>query len=149
MATRWQRRRRRAGVDDLARDLLRTGEVVLDPLTSLPWLPRTLRPVDQLEEYRGPLRDAPRASGAVYLAGGHLVVRRGRPVAAQLAFRRYAERRNRELLSLWMRSPGRVDFCVRRKVRKEVLFARGVAGRSGGSPKRNYERTQNSQYSCV
>lgn len=44
-------------------------------------------------------------------------------------------------------SPKRVVFCVRRKIRKEVLFALGRAGFRGSSPG-PYRRTQDSQYKC-
>lgn len=46
-----------------------------------------------------------------------------------------------------MRVPARVRFCVERKQRREVLFARGVAGRGGGRHG-SYRRTANSYYSC-
>lgn len=42
--------------------------------------------------------------------------------------------------------PSKVKFCIVRKVRREVLFARDVAGRRGLSGP--YRRNQNSQYSC-
>lgn len=51
---------------------------------------------------------------------------------------------------LQIKAPERVLFCARRGVRKEVLFAKGVAGRRGGSPGRRgrYFRNQNSAWRC-
>lgn len=48
---------------------------------------------------------------------------------------------------LQVQIPQRVKFCVQRKVRRQVLFAQKVAGRSGGSPG-PYRRTENSNYKC-
>lgn len=48
--------------------------------------------------------------------------------------------------SLPVRSPSKLSFCVRRKQRREVLFALNRSGRHGRG--RSYRRTQNSQYSC-
>lgn len=45
-------------------------------------------------------------------------------------------------------TPSRVAFCVRRTIRRQVLFALGRAGYSGSAPKRHYRRTQNSQWRC-
>lgn len=53
------------------------------------------------------------------------------------------------LHKLQMRAPSRVLFCLRRKQRKEVLFARGVAGRRGVGRGRRWRRTGDSAYSCV
>lgn len=47
--------------------------------------------------------------------------------------------------SLQMLSPRRVLFCIRRKIRREVMFAIRKNGRNGG---RRYRRTQESQYAC-
>lgn len=41
--------------------------------------------------------------------------------------------------------PVRIKFCLMRKVRREVMFARSVAGRRGI---RRYRRTVESSYSC-
>lgn len=41
--------------------------------------------------------------------------------------------------------PRQTRFCVQRQQRREVMFARGVAGSRGI---RKYRRTQNSQWSC-
>lgn len=49
------------------------------------------------------------------------------------------------LSQLAMVSPRRVLFCIRRKIRREVMFAIGKNGRNGG---RRYRRTQESQYAC-
>lgn len=43
--------------------------------------------------------------------------------------------------------PRSVDVCVKRKTRRNVLFAKGVAGRRGGSPG-PYKRTVFSAWSC-
>lgn len=51
---------------------------------------------------------------------------------------------------LWhvqLRRPSAVKFCVQRSSRREVLFARGVAGRRGSAPG-PYRRTQRSYYGC-
>lgn len=39
-------------------------------------------------------------------------------------------------------------ICVRRKRRREVLFALGRAGYRGSAPKRHYRRTADSYYRC-
>lgn len=44
--------------------------------------------------------------------------------------------------------PHRVKVCLRRKQRREVLFAFRRAGYSGSAPKRSYRRTANSFYGC-
>lgn len=49
------------------------------------------------------------------------------------------------LSQLAMVSPRRVLFCLRRKIRREVIFAIRKNGRNGG---RRYRRTQESQYAC-
>lgn len=56
----------------------------------------------------------------------------------------------RALRVLQIQAPQRVLFCARRKERREVLFARGVAGRAGSSPGRRgrYFRNQNSAWRC-
>lgn len=41
----------------------------------------------------------------------------------------------------------RTRMCVRRRVRKSVLFAKHIAGRRGSAPG-PYRRTQDSQWSC-
>lgn len=52
--------------------------------------------------------------------------------------------------SMPVRRPKRVSECGLRESRREVLFAQGVAGRSGGSPGRRgtYKRTVMSNFSC-
>lgn len=54
---------------------------------------------------------------------------------------------NPYLSQLAMRVPRHVLFCVRRKSRREVLFAYRRAGFSGSAPRR-YRRTAESRYSC-
>lgn len=52
--------------------------------------------------------------------------------------------------ALRMAHPKRVLFCVKRKIRREVLFAFSRAGRKGSGPGRRgkYRRNESSQYSC-
>lgn len=49
-----------------------------------------------------------------------------------------------------VRRPERVDECTSRQRRREVLWALGVAGRSGGSPGRRgtYKRNLMSGFHC-
>lgn len=49
---------------------------------------------------------------------------------------------------IFMRVPARVRFCVQRKVRRGVLFAKNRAGYSGSVKKRWVRRTQSSYYRC-
>lgn len=50
---------------------------------------------------------------------------------------------------LEIRAPVRTLFCVRRKVRREVLFARAIAGRRGLRGRGgSYRRNQNSVWRC-
>lgn len=44
--------------------------------------------------------------------------------------------------------PYRARVCVRRKQRREVLFAFRRAGYAGSAPKRRYRRTSYSKYGC-
>lgn len=44
--------------------------------------------------------------------------------------------------------PKQTLICVRRKQRRETLFAINRAGFSGSAPKRHYHRTDDSYYSC-
>lgn len=50
--------------------------------------------------------------------------------------------------SVSIRAPSRADFCLRRAVRRQVLFAKKRAGYSGSAKKRSWRRTQNSYYRC-
>lgn len=45
-------------------------------------------------------------------------------------------------------APAKVRYCVQRKQRREVLFARRKAGYAGSAPKRRYRRTQSSLWRC-
>lgn len=50
---------------------------------------------------------------------------------------------------LQVQAPRRVVFCVRRKQRKEVLHALGIAGRRGLRGRGgSYHRTENSNWAC-
>lgn len=46
------------------------------------------------------------------------------------------------------RVPSRVMFCVRRKQRKQVLFAFNIAGKSGVGRGKRWHRSYNSHYGC-
>jgi len=61
--------------------------------------------------------------------------------------RKIATNRDSPLKLLRFTSPARVVLCVKRGIRREVLFAQKVAGFKGRSPG-PYRRTQNSQYGC-
>lgn len=52
--------------------------------------------------------------------------------------------------SLPAKRPNRADFCIRRAARREVLFAKQVAGRPGSAPGQRgvYKRTVESAMSC-
>lgn len=73
------------------------------------------------------------------------VPRRIRSLQAQ---QRRADWRAFQLLQV--QAPARVRFCVARKMRKQVLFALGVAGRRGSAPGRGgrYWRSENSNWRC-
>lgn len=76
-----------------------------------------------------------------------VVVRAGLPrvPSAPASHRRIASWRAFNVLQF--PHPRSVDVCVRRRVRRTVLFAKGVAGRRGGSPG-PYKRTAFSSWSC-
>lgn len=87
-----------------------------------------------------------------YGATPHISAPRGRSlyVGTRLS---YAPPYRRRLYAGWQRfelgtMPHRVGFCVRRKQRREVLFALGRAGYGGSAPKRHYRRNMNSNYGC-
>lgn len=50
--------------------------------------------------------------------------------------------------TLQIRVPRKAVFCVRRKSRREVLFALRRAGFRGSAPKRHYRRSQDSLWRC-
>lgn len=52
------------------------------------------------------------------------------------------------LKQLRMLAPRRVLFCLRRKVRKEVMFALKIAGRRGVGVGKRWRRTENSNWRC-
>lgn len=92
-----------------------------------------------------PLQDVPRTWGPE--APQRINVRRLSPRPAKPAVS-YHKSMVRGINSLFMRVPTRVSFCVRRKQRREVLFARNVAGRRGVGYGKHWRRTQDSQYTC-
>lgn len=63
---------------------------------------------------------------------------------------RTAKRVYRDLARPTPMYPETLKFCIRRAMRREVLFARKVAGRFGRSPGKRgkYRRTLESNYSC-
>lgn len=75
------------------------------------------------------------------------------PSLTKHAKRSKAESRNklRRLMKLVTPNPERVLYCVRRKIRKQVLFALGISGRhKRRSPGRggSYNRSLESNYAC-
>lgn len=52
-----------------------------------------------------------------------------------------------QLSGLFFSNPHRVTVCMRRRERREVLWARGLAGRSGSAPG-PYRRGPDSAWSC-
>lgn len=77
-------------------------------------------------------------------------VRVTRPATPPVDLRRIDESW-RQFRALSVRVPERVAFCVRRRTRREVLFAKRVAGRNTRrSPGRGgtYHRSQESSWSC-
>lgn len=52
------------------------------------------------------------------------------------------------LRKLQMLAPRRVLFCLRRKVRKEIMFALNIAGRRGVGAGKRWRRTENSNWRC-
>lgn len=111
------------------------------------------------QRHQGPLWPLAASRSSVYPWGELLAAERPISAAARwssIPSRRWAKPPSTKpplrLLSQWMRvlqirAPSRVGFCVRRKVRKEVLFAKRVAGRRGLG-RRGVRFTQDSQYRC-
>lgn len=141
-----------------SRRLERSGEPSLPALTPVA-LPRAQERVRQalLGLGRAGLLDAPSPyTGAVY----PWVRRRPEPEVTRL--RRHARRlrppsadrlsRPRSL-SYYMgmlsyQFPRRVQVCVRRRIRRSVMFALDKAGRRGLGRGRRWRRTEESNYSC-
>lgn len=103
----------------------------------------------------------PRASSRVRGYGGNAPIKAYSALFGRLPYqtpRRSAEGKRRSISRsstpplakqpLFVRVPLRVGFCVRRKARREVLFALRRAGYGGSAPKRHYRRTQDSQWRC-
>lgn len=55
---------------------------------------------------------------------------------------------SRSLVGIPIWSPRKISFCVRRHIRREVLFALGVSGGSGVGRGKRWKRTAESAYSC-
>lgn len=75
-----------------------------------------------------------------------------RKVGRAFVFRSPFYSQYRQMLSLgrMVARPSRVMFCVKRKIRKEVLFAFRKAGYRGSGPgrRRTYRRTGDSSHGC-
>lgn len=75
-----------------------------------------------------------------------------RKVGRAFVFRSPFYSQYRQMLSLgrMVARPSRVMFCVKRKIRKEVLFALRKAGYRGSGPgrRRTYRRTGDSSHGC-
>lgn len=103
--------------------------------------PRLFGPI-YLSAFGSPLGDRRSFYPDPYRAADYSGLRLNRSLVAK------PRRGSRSLLSpdrLSFRVPRMVYICARRKVRKEVLFARGVAGHGSHAPKR---RNEHSEVSC-
>lgn len=65
---------------------------------------------------------------------------------ARSALRKLRDYRARSLLRIQV--PAKVKFCIDRRERREVLFARGRAGYSGSVKKRYWRRGASSSWRC-
>lgn len=129
-----------------ARRLAATGEV-LSPSSRSQWLPR--RGLDLLHpSTRFPSRE----SLVVVRARFRPFPEHTRPEPRRFPAPQVVSPRFKTNLAKLDSIPAdpRYSFCARRARRRQVLFARQVAGRRGGSPGRGgrYRRSQNSQYGC-
>lgn len=105
--------------------------------------PRLFGPIN-LSSFGSPLSDRRSFYPDPYRPADYSGLRLNRSLVAK------PRRGSRSLLSpdrLFFRVPHMVHLCVRRKVRKEVLFARGRVGR-GGSSSRPKHRNEHSEVSC-
>lgn len=87
-----------------------------------------------------------RVLGSPVLAGPR-IARQLRPYSPPASQIRRINDSWREFGRLRIAAPSRVRFCVQRLQRKQVLFARGIAGRRGSAPG-PYRRTENSNWRC-
>lgn len=112
-------------------------------------LPRAQERVQQALERRGldwGSGGVPPTSAVVWDPPGGLIRRLPRVTPAERVSKRYGYA---VLSDLRVQAPKATLFCQRRAVRKEVLFARGVAGRKA-SPGRGgrYKRNGDSRWRC-
>lgn len=70
------------------------------------------------------------------------------PLYRRAALPRTPRLRNGPSWRLFVRVPYRERFCVKRKQRKQVLFAYGVAGRRGIGRGKRWIRNSTSSYRC-
>lgn len=126
-------RRRRSKSDD------RFGRERPNVVASVDTLPRTNLNLSLFEDRRdfNPLQDYAPAGVFSYQAPRHVVVKKARTRAATV----------QELLpsGLQFADASGVVVCVRRKRRREVLFAKKKHGRNGA---RKYRRNRFSEISC-
>lgn len=120
--------------ESAGRDLLGIANLRLPrPIALLPRSGRTLQDIEDRRTYHpGPVRNARtrRQWAHVLVVTRKPVVPKGRPaLSSRVAFA----------------NPREVLVCVRRKRRKEVLHAKGVAGRKGI---KRYRRNEYSEVSC-
>lgn len=138
----------------LSRDLSGPGE--LEALTGLDRLPRAVRLDSEREDIPRAMR-APHSAEAVYPWASPRIrhALRSFPVSVRFSNRQVVPQSKGR--GVWwalsatppaMRRAKSVDFCVRRKARREVLFAVRRAGFRGSAPKRSYRRSGDSQYRC-
>lgn len=160
---RW-RRRRVQSVTYGAKPFIDSTDSIVDPIPqagapfpALTELPRRgVRRLLEWDEF-GSTRDWPRGMGGGpaphasprarqvvrVVRAGPLVVRA--PVTPLQARRRKADWL--AFRQLRITAPGSVAFCVRRKVRREVMFAKQIAGRRGLG-RGGVRRSESSNWSC-
>lgn len=158
-----QRKGRLSGVSRVSREAIkfRTGE----PLSyGSNWkLPRPQERVPRSVLSRSLIPDAKSRIARLSPAKRTLVLQ-GRPkalvrsspvsrkVQGRFVFRSpfFLQQQQLQAVGRMVRNPKRVLFCVKRKIRREVLFAFRKAGRSGSGPGRRgkYRRNGNSLHGC-
>lgn len=122
----------------------RAGELVYGSSGTLPRAQERVRRLSPLDS----LFTVSQASAAFHEAAeDYALGRKPQHSYARLSPAKRFFRGYEALRVLKLDAPNRVMFCIRRKLRKEVLFALGKAGFSG-STRGRYRRTADSQWRC-